>query len=152
MSSNQYALESTLCRPPPLLCVCIACALDPSLERHVSDARLCVGRGGLMGRKGKQATAVPCIIILLERGSQGGSLHWDMFYGNRQCLEFCSPLYINLKLFFFLVLFFEEGFGFNPFLFFKKNDIVFFFMVFLNFFKMYFPKKRVCFYKDSSFL
>lgn len=31
-----------------------------------------------------------------------------VFYGNRQCLEFCSPLYINLK-------FFEEGFDFKIF-------------------------------------
>lgn len=71
-----------------------------------------------------------------------------MFYGNRQCLEFCSPLYINLKLFLFLFCFFEEGFGFNLFLFFfKKNDNVFSSWSFLTFLKCIFLRKGSAFIK-----
>lgn len=63
-----------------------------------------------------------------------------VFYGNRQCLEFCSPLYINLKfsrkvlilIFFLMITFLLHGL--------------------FNFLKCIFLRKRVCFYKDSSCL
>lgn len=90
----------------------------------VSDVLCCVDQVGwrplacLICQKGNRATTVPCTIVRDWRSQdwlvslQGGdgrgnaSLQWDdhfYFFGNRQCLEFCSPLYINLK-------FFEEGF------------------------------------------
>lgn len=56
--------------------------------------------------KGKQATVVPCMFLLDEVPKLHSSHYtwvWriprvgHVFYGNRQCLEFCSPLYIKLK-------------------------------------------------------
>lgn len=56
--------------------------------------------------KGKQSTMVPCKILLDDVPDLDSShVVWvwripgvgHVFYGNRQCLEFCSPLYINLK-------------------------------------------------------
>lgn len=54
--------------PSSVVCVCIACALDPKPTR-VRRVRLCTGHEGVVGWEGKQATVVPCIVILLEQGS-----------------------------------------------------------------------------------
>lgn len=125
--------------PSSVVCVCIACALDPTPTR-VRRVRLCTGHEGVVGWEGKQATAVPCIVILLEQGCWGGTLDWDMFYGNHQCLQFCSPLCVNLKFFFL-----KDGFGFNSF--FKKMIKFSSSWSFLTFLKCIFLRKGSAFIK-----
>lgn len=68
-----------------------------------------------------------------------------MFYGNRQCLEFCSPLYINLKLFIFFWFFLRKVL---VLILFKKKMITFFSSwSFLTFLKCIFLRKGSAFIK-----